>query len=220
MEIFTRDTDTVLTGKVTAINSGTSKNGNNFTTITLEGQQYDPVMELMMDTKEDIVFTDRDTAYGPQTAATKAQSMKIQEGSHIAVKGTKAIADDGKVSYYGSKAVYPSSVLEFRDSEKKGPGVWVLFGYVNPSEANNTVSVPVRCWDRTKSENYTAWAVLKQDDAGVSAETMAELSELNAAGKHKLVAFVVDRASYKEEIDADGRTSGITGKFMSYNVVA
>lgn len=221
--VETTSKDVILAGRVAKVtNKKTSKAGNSYLKVTLAGTTIDPDLELEISEEYEILFFDRESGqFGPQLNATQVEKMKIKEGSYIAIRATESISvnDDGEeeITYFGSHVAFANGCRFNFKFSKKGNEAAVVIGsaVINTNDdGKKTLSLPLRLWDKSKEENYTAWVNVQGD---ISEETFAELAPVKGDDNkdHKpLVCVAFDKLNENKE-DGSERIASLTGKFTS-----
>ena len=158
--------DLVLLGRVNKLENGVSKAGRNWARLTMTVVEYDADMDLDVDNQYEIMFIDNESElYGPQKNAEQVQKMKPKEGSVVVVRCSGSEKDD-KVSYFGSRMYYPGNVFNLKQS-KKGLGCTIVTGVMCPNEEKNTVSIPIRVWNKETATNDTVWYTLTDENGEI-----------------------------------------------------
>jgi len=190
--------------------------------VTLAGTTIDPELELEVAEEYEILFFDKeDGPYGPQLNATSVEKLKLKVGDYVAIRASESInvKEDGEeeITYFGSRCSYANgSKFNFKFSKKGNEAVVVVgVAVINKNDkGEKNLSVPVREWDKTKKENYTAWANISGDIPEEVFESLAPAMGDDNKEHNPLVCVSFDKLEDHKEEGSD-RIANYTGKYTS-----
>lgn len=221
--VETSTKDVILAGKVAKVTEKkTSKAGNGYLKVTLAGTTIDPELELEVAEEYEILFFDKqDGQFGPQMNATQVEKLKLKEGSYVAIRATESINvnddDEEEITYFGSRCVFANGCRFNFKFSKRGNEAAVVIGsaIINKNDkGEKTLSVPLRMWDKTKEENYTAWVNVSGDISEAVYEELAPSMGDDNKEHKPLVCVSFDKLDEHKE-DGSDRIANYTGKFTS-----